>query len=47
MLYGVSPLDPLTFLAATAIILAAATTASYLPARQAASVDPMDNLRGD
>ncbi len=47
LLYGVSPLDPLTFIAALALLTTAAATASYLPARQAACVDPMDNLRSD
>lgn len=47
LLFGVRPLDPITFAAAAIIIIAAATAASYLPARQAASVDPMHNLRSD
>ncbi len=47
LLFGVTPLDPVTYAAAGAIILAAAVTASYIPARRAASFDPMDALRGD
>lgn len=47
LLFGVSPLDPVTFVTAGAIIVAAAMAASYVPARHAASVDPMDTLRSD
>jgi predicted permease len=47
VLFGVTPLDPLTYGASGAIILAAAITASYIPARRAASVDPMETLRSD
>jgi len=47
LLFGVGPLDLLTFAGASAIIGAAALAASFVPARQAASVDPMDTLRSD
>jgi putative ABC transport system permease protein len=47
LLFGVAPLDPVTYVASGAILLAAAMTASYFPARRAASVDPMDALRSD
>ncbi len=47
LLFGVSPLDPITFVASLVIIVAAAMAASYFPARHAASVDPMDTLRSD
>jgi len=47
LLFGVVPLDPITFGISGAIIIAAALTASYIPARRAASVDPMDTLRSD
>jgi putative ABC transport system permease protein len=47
LLFGITPLDPLTYMASGAIIGAAAMTASYVPARQAASVDPMDTLRSE
>jgi predicted permease len=45
MLYGVSPNDPMTLLAGIAILLAVALAASWIPARRAASVQPMTALR--
>ena len=47
LLFGVTPLDPVTYGISGGIILAAAMTASYIPARRAASVDPMETLRSD
>ncbi|SPE42936.1 conserved membrane hypothetical protein [Candidatus Sulfopaludibacter sp. SbA3] len=47
LLFGVAPVDPLTYLASGALIGAAAMTASYIPARRAASVDPMETLRSE
>lgn len=47
LLFGVSPLDPLTFVSASVLIVAAALAASFVPARQAASLAPMDTLRSD
>jgi hypothetical protein len=44
LLFGLTPLDPLTYAAAAALIALAVTVGSYIPARQAASVDPMETL---
>jgi predicted permease len=47
LLFGVTPLDPLTYIASSAVIAASVTVASYVPARQAAFVDPMETLRSE
>jgi predicted permease len=44
-LFGLQPNDPLTIAIAAAVLGGAAATASYLPARRAARVDPMVALR--
>ena len=46
-LYGVTPNDPTTILLAAAVLAAVAGAASFLPARRAARVTPMEVLRGD
>ncbi len=45
MLFGLKPHDPLTIVMAAALLGAAAVAASYLPARRAARVEPMEALR--
>ena len=45
LLFGVEPLDPLTFAMGALALVAATLLASYIPARRAAQVDPMDALR--
>jgi predicted permease len=45
LLYGVEPGDPPTLVAVSALLIAVAFLASYIPARQAAKVDPLRALR--
>jgi len=45
LLYGIKPLDPLTFIMAIGSLLTIALAASLLPALRAASVDPIKVLR--
>jgi predicted permease len=47
LLFGVSPFDPLVLMLAAVAVLMLALTASLLPARRAASIDPMKALRTD
>ena len=44
LLYEVSPTDPLTFLCVLLILSGVATLASYIPARRATKIDPMEAL---
>jgi len=47
LLFGVGALDATTFVATTAILIAVATFASWLPARRAARIDPMTAIRDE
>jgi putative ABC transport system permease protein len=47
MLYQVSPLDMTTYASVSVMLLAVATAASYVPARRAASLNPVDALRAE
>lgn len=45
LLFGVTPLDPVAFLAAPGLLLLAAMAACLIPARRGASVEPTEALR--
>ncbi len=45
LLFGVTPLDPMTYASVLALLITAAALASYFPARRATSVDPVRVLR--
>jgi predicted permease len=45
LLFGISPLDPITYAAVPLVLVAAALLASYLPARRAAAIDPVEALK--
>jgi ABC-type antimicrobial peptide transport system permease subunit len=47
LLYGVHPLDPASFIGGTLVLLVVAVVASLVPARHAASVNPVEALRAE
>ncbi len=47
VLFEVSPADPLTYAGASAALVLAAAIGSYIPARRATRVDPMEALRAE
>ena len=47
LLFGIEPTDAVTYAAAIAAILAAAALASYLPARRASAIDPVETLKAE
>jgi predicted permease len=47
LLFGIEPTDVTTYVVALGVILAAAALASYLPARRASAVDPVETLKAE
>lgn len=45
LLFGITPLDPITLIGVSAIVLAICALASYVPARRAICVDPVEVLK--
>ncbi|HVP00126.1 MAG TPA: ABC transporter permease [Bryobacteraceae bacterium] len=45
LLYGISPMDPATYISVSLAWLLVAAAACYMPARRAAGVDPTESLR--
>jgi putative ABC transport system permease protein len=47
LLFGVAAIDVNTFVAMSGAMIAIGLLASYMPARRASNVDPIESLRGD
>jgi ABC-type lipoprotein release transport system permease subunit len=47
MLFDISPFDPLTYVAVSLFLIGVSLLASIVPARRAASVDPVIALRAE
>jgi predicted permease len=47
VLFGVGPMDTVAYVAAVGVTIAAAAFASYVPARRAAAIDPIETLRAE
>jgi ABC-type antimicrobial peptide transport system permease subunit len=47
LLFGVSAIDPVTFVATAGVMIGVALLASYMPARRASVVNPVEALAGE
>jgi predicted permease len=47
LLFGIGPLDPATYVVVLVVLLGSAVVASYVPARRAATVNPMTTLAAE
>jgi predicted permease len=47
LLYGIKPADPLTYVSVSLLLAVIALVSCYVPARRAASIDPMKSLRAE
>jgi putative ABC transport system permease protein len=47
LLFGVNPIDPVTYVVVAALLMLAAALASYVPARRASSVPPSEALAAE
>jgi ABC-type antimicrobial peptide transport system permease subunit len=47
LLFGISPVDPLTYMAVAGVLVTAAAAASWVPAYRASRVDPTEALRAE
>ena len=47
LLFGIKAFDPLTYAAVAALLIGAAVLASYIPARRATRIDPVEALRAE
>jgi predicted permease len=47
LLFGIAPTDPIAYVVAVVVTVAAAALATYVPAQRAAKIDPIETLRAE